>query len=182
MFPFADYRKLQFFFCKRSCGSRPLWLQQFTLNLEQCLDCILHRSHWVAIFLPSRCPYCVEGTSHHSKSAKRCPVFHTFIHNISASCAFNDLPNAPRNFPPPPFICATGGLLAGAAAGGGAAAESGTGAAAEATTGRGRRSGTEDEAGTPRETGVKRGQTRRGELAFDTRSHVRKQTQTRQIW
>lgn len=42
------------FFCKRSCGLRPLWLQQFTLNPDQCLDCILHRSHWVAIFLPSR--------------------------------------------------------------------------------------------------------------------------------
>lgn len=64
----------------------------------------------------------------------------------------------------------------------GAAAESETGAAAEAMTGRGRRNGTEDEAGTTRETTVKRRQTRRGELAFDTRSHVHKQTQTHQIW
>lgn len=159
------------FFCKKSCGLRPLWLQQFALNLEQCLDCILHRSHWVAIFLPSRMQ---KGHPVTQKAPNAAPFF-TLVYIISAPpvhlmiCRMRSV-----TFPPPPFICATGGLLAGAAAGGGAAAESGTGAAAEATTGRGRRSGTEDEAGTPRETGVKRGQTRRGELAFDTRSHVHK--------
>lgn len=81
------------------------------------------------------------------------------------------MPHVP---PPHPFMCATGGLVAGAAVGGGVAAESGMGAAAEATTARGRRIGTEAEAGTTRAARVKRRQTRRGELAFDTQSHVHK--------
>lgn len=168
------------FFYKRSCGLRPLWLQQFMLNLDQCLDCVLHRSHWVAIFLPSR----TQKGHPVIQKASNAALFFTHLYIISAPPVHLMICRMRPVTPPPPFICATGGPLAGAAAGGGAAAESGTGAAAEATTGRGRgrRSGTEVEAGTPRETGVKRGQTRRGELAFDTRSHVRKQTQMRQIW
>lgn len=160
MFPFANYKKLHFFF------------EVLSVSLAVSIHSESENSQSITL----GCQFSVfknaEMTSRHSKTPNAA-TFSTPLLIISAPAVRSTICRMrPVTFSPPLFICAAGGLAAGAAAGGGAAAESGTGAAAEATSGR--RIGTEDEAGTTRETRVKRGRTRRGEPAVDTRSHVHK--------